>query len=337
MNISGYDLLGNQGNEGIRYAWKIGSGTQYVESAAFKNKTKGVESNVCGYTTSVSAGCLLSAHGTPCAFCATGNELPFSRLLTSKEIALQNVFMVLTDMECSDHPELRTKMREFAYMGQGEPGLSYQQVRDAIEITNSAMKQLGQRVYRHVFATCGIPESIEQYKQDIQHFFTQRVTLHLSVHAFSERDRLMPINKLYPIEDVVNVAREVKGISGEKPCIGILLFRNFSKHGVIEDYTTDKDEFMEILAMIDPNLFRISLCEYNPIKNLDNADEYPIKQMMELVSIAQGKGFETKCFSSFGREKDTACGMLGGKEPECIASEKWKRLEEEAKKLVNLF
>ena len=337
MNISGYDLLGNQGNEGIRYAWRIGSGTRYVESAAFTNKTKGVESDVCGYTTSVSSGCRLRAQGMSCVFCATGNELPFSRLLTSKEIALQNVFMVLSDIECSDHPELRTKMREFAYMGQGEPGLSYQQVRDAIEITNSAMKRLGQRVYRHVFATCGIPESIEQYKQDLQHFFTQRVTLHLSVHALSERDRLMPINRLYPIENVVSVAREVKEISGEKPCIGILLFGNFSKHGVIENYTTDKDEFMKILAMIDPNLFRISLCEYNPIKNLNNADEYPLEQMMELVSIAQRKGFEIKYFSSFGREKDTACGMLGGKEPERVASAKWKRLEEEAKNLVNIF
>lgn len=337
MNIAGYDLLGNQGSEGIRYAWEMGSGTRYVESAAFKNKTKGEESDICGYTTSVSAGCLLSAQRTQCAFCATGNDLPFSRLLTSKEIALQNVFMVLSDLERSDHLELQTKMREFAYMGQGEPGLSYQQVRDAIEITNSAMEQLGQKVYRHVFATCGIPESIEQYKQDIQYFFTQRVTLHLSVHALSERDRLMPINRIYPIEDVVNVAKEVKEISGEKPCIGVMLFRNFSKHGLIEDYTTNKNEFKAILAMIDPSLFRISLCEYNPIKNLDSADEYPTEQMMELVAIARRYGFETKYFTSYGREKDTACGMLGGKEPECVASAKWKRLEEKAKKMVNLF
>lgn len=63
MNIFGYDLLGDQGNEGIRYAWRIGSATRYVESAAFANKTKGVESDVCGYTTSVSAGCLLRAQG----------------------------------------------------------------------------------------------------------------------------------------------------------------------------------------------------------------------------------------------------------------------------------
>lgn len=336
MNISGYDLLKEQVNEGIRYAWKIGDVPLYVESAAFINKTKGIESNVCGYTTSISAGCLLRAQGVPCAFCATGNELPFSRLLTSREIALQNVFMVLTDMECDDHPELRNKMREFAYMGQGEPGLSYEQVREAIEITNTAMNQLGQEVYRHIFATCGIPESIKQFNHDIRHFYTQRVTLHLSLHTLSERNRLMPINTIYPIEDVIKVAGEIKEVSGEKPCIGILLFNNFSKHGMIQHYTTDKNEFESILAMLDPNLFRISLCEYNPIKNLDNADEYPEKQLMELVSIAQSRGFETKYFSSYGREKSTACGMLGGKEPEHAASQKWKRLEKEAKRLVNL-
>ena len=336
MNISGYDLLGVQANEGIRYAWKINDVSRYVESAAFINKTKGIESNVCGYTTSVSAGCLLKAQGVPCAFCATGNELPFSRLLTSKEIALQNVFMVLTDLECDDHPELRNKMREFAYMGQGEPGLSYQQVREAIEITNTAMKQLGQEVYRHVFATCGISEAVKQFKQDVQYYYTQRVTLHLSVHTLSERNRLMPINTIYPVEDVIKAAREIKEVSGEKPCIGILLFNDFSKHAVIKHYTTDKVEFVSILAMLDPNLFRISLCEYNPIKHLDNANEYPEEQLMELVSIAQSRGFETKYFSSFGREKNTACGMLGGKTPEHAASQKWKMLEEEAKRLVNL-
>lgn len=337
MYITGYDLLGNQANEGIRYAWKLDHNSRYIESAAFINKTKGITSNICGYTTSVSAGCILRAQGMPCSFCATGNELPFSRLLTAKEIALQNVFMVLTDMECTDHPELRNKMREFAYMGQGEPGLSYQQIRDAIEITNDAMKQLGQEVYRHVFATCGISEAIKQYKQDIKSFYTQRVTLHLSLHSFSERDKLMPINRVYPIKEVIKEAEQIKEISGEKPCVGILLFNHFSKHGLIDNYTTDIDEFKLILKELDPNLFRISLCEYNPIKNLDNIDEYPLEQMTKLTSLAQDMGFETKLFSSYGREKSTACGMLGGKEPDHVASAKWKALEQTAMRLVGLF
>ena len=91
--------------------------------------------------------------------------------------------MVLADMHCDDHPALAGRPREFAYMGQGEPGYSYSQVRMAIELTNRAMKELGQTVYRHIVATCGVPETIQLFKSDIQNYYTERVTLHLSLHA----------------------------------------------------------------------------------------------------------------------------------------------------------
>jgi hypothetical protein len=49
-------------------------------------------------------------------------RLPFSDMLSSYDIAKQNVFMVLADMNCSEHSELHQSPREFAYMGQGESG-----------------------------------------------------------------------------------------------------------------------------------------------------------------------------------------------------------------------
>ena len=45
-------------------------------------------------------------------------------------------------------------------------------------------------------------------------------------------------------------------------------------------------------------------------------------------------GFEAKLFSSFGQEKQTACGMLGGKEPDSIVSVKWNELEKETDRLI---
>lgn len=155
MDIVGYDILEDGG---LRYAWKDARFKKCIESAAFINRSKGKLEDICGYTTSVSSGCILRTQGNQCAFCRTGNVLPFGGLLTYKEIAKQNIFMVLSDIYCEDHPELHNKKREFAYMGQGEPGYSYSQVRMAIELTNTVMRELNQQVYRHIFATCGIPE-----------------------------------------------------------------------------------------------------------------------------------------------------------------------------------
>ena len=79
----------------------------------------------------------------------------------------------------------------------------------AIELTNTVMRELNQQVYRHIFATCGIPEAVDNYMSDVQHYFTERVTLHLSLHVAGDRDLIMPINKLYPIEETVKKVNQV--------------------------------------------------------------------------------------------------------------------------------
>ena len=333
LNIVGYDLLQN-GNEGIRYAWRNDRVKNYIESAAFPNRSKGKSENICGYTTSVSSGCVLRTMGQQCLFCRTGNNLPFGGFLSYKEIAKQNVFMVLTDMYCMDHPELANKKREFAYMGQGEPGYSYCQVRMAIELTNSIMKELGQKVHRHIFATCGIPEAIKSYSDDIKNYYTEKVTLHLSLHASNERSLLMPINTVYPLSEVIGVVNTIYDINKEKPCIGIMLFNEFCPKGSEFAYTNSLQNVIGILKCLDPEKCRLSFCEYNPSPELGSAEEYPHTQVTQLLDYALAMGFEAKSFSSFGAEKQTACGMLGGKAPEREVSEKWLELEKTANELI---
>lgn len=332
--IVGYDKL-NDGKDGIRYAWSDSGAHPYVESAAFINKTKNVESDVCGYTTSVSKGCVLRSKGLACKFCRTGKNLPFSGFLSDKEIAKQNVFMVLTDIYCEDHPELKSKKREFAYMGQGEPGFSYQQVRSAIEITNRVMRELNQTVYRHIFATCGVPEAIRAYVNDLQDFFTERVTLHFSLHASNQREIIMPINSVFPYQDAVDELNKVYDISNEKPCIGIMLFNKFIPAGTSDVYSNTVEEILSIVKDLDPGKCRLSFCEFNPSIELGQALVFPNDRARELLDIVQKLGFEAKLFSSFGQKEQTACGMLGGKEPSHFASSKWIELDEMAADLVN--
>lgn len=333
IHIVGYDQL-NKGQDGLRYAWDGGSGTPYIESAAFINKTKNIDSDICGYTTSVSQGCALSKKGLACRFCRTGNCLPYRGLLSEIDIAKQNVFMVLTDLFCEDHPELKTKKREFAYMGQGEPGISYQQVREAIEITNRIMRELHQTVYRHVFATCGIPKAIRNYAEDLQGYFTERVTLHFSLHATEHREKIMPIDGMFSYKESLEEINKIYDISGEKPCIGILLFNRFNPKGTTYHYSNTKEEILAIIRELNPDKCRLSFCEYNPSSELGEALLFPTELAQEILNTAQSEGFEAKLFSSFGQQEKTACGLLGGSEPSHLASSKWKKLDEMANELV---
>lgn len=337
MRVIGYDLLGSNGQEGLRFAWKHDNCRSYIESAAFLQHRKGVTDNICGYTTSVSSGCILQAMKSQCSFCRTGNKIPFGGPLSYTDIAKQNIFMVLADMHCQDHEFLRNRPREFAYMGQGEPGYSYAQVRLAIELTNRIMEELGQTVHRHIFATCGILESIAAYKEDLVNFYTQKVTLHFSLHSANQRANIMPIDNHYSYKDVLNSIEEVFDISGEKPCVGIMLLKNFCANGKSTPYSNDYENVRKILHEIDPKKCRLSFCEYNASEDFGVADIFPQEEAYQLLHMAESMGFEAKLFSSYGRKEQTACGMLGGKEPSKIISTKWIELDALSDELIKRF
>lgn len=337
LQIAGYDKLGKETHEGVRYAWKTEYNKKYIESASFVNKTKGVSADICGYTTSVSSGCILKAIRKQCLFCRTGNLLPFGGLLTYRDIAKQNVFMVLADLYCSEHPELAHKKREFAYMGQGEPGYSYSQVRMAIELTNTIMRHLKQNVYRHIFATCGVPESIFCYKKDAKDYYTEKVTLHFSLHATELRDTIMPIDYIYPFRDSIDAMSDIVEITGEKPCIGILLFNHFRPKNSNAEYSNSIEVIKNIISVLDPKRFRLSFCEYNSSDEIGSSMIFPPEEAQYILDAAVASGFEAKLFYSFGHEKKSACGMLAGKEPEFVISKKWRELNEYADELIMRF
>lgn len=321
FDLTGYSLLDQSGEGGIRYTWRVDGKRSLVESAAFdvraRIKTSDKDHQVSAYTTSIGAGCILKAFHMECIFCRTGRCLPFIRHLTPEEIAIQNVLMVLADMNCPDRPSLREKEREFAYMGQGEPGFSYPQVRSAIILTNHVMQRMNQRVFRHIVATCGVPEMLDALRWDLEQEFyaNTRVTVHFSLHACKDRSKIMPINDLYSYSSVIPRLSRLHKISGEKPCVGILMFKNFRSTNHLFSYSNN-DESLEVIAEeLDPNYHRISLCEYNPSKDVGHNDILEKDEAENFLRIFSRRNIEGKLFASFGRNEDTACGLLGGTKP----------------------
>ena len=318
----GYSQLGRSHSDGVRYVWRLHEKAPYIESAAFttraKIQTADMDSRICAYTTSVSSGCALTAARIPCAFCRTGNTLRFSGPLSAYEIAMQNVFMVLSDMErCADAPD-GGSLREFAYMGQGEPGFSYTQLRQAMRITDKVMGMLGQSVFRHILATCGVVEMADAFIHDLENNFFQgtRVTFHYSLHATQRRSDLMPIENMYSHKEIIKRLPRIHKLTGEKPCVGVLLFKDYCHGGSLKNYSTDEEEMERIAWLLDPAVCRISLCEFNPCDSVGTNGEVSPEEAAGLAAQLESKGFQVKLFASFGKQENTACGLLGGTAPD---------------------
>lgn len=318
----GYSHLGRSNSDGIRYVWQLGEKTPYIESAAFKTRariqTDDIDNRVSAYTTSVSSGCALTAARIPCRFCRTGNSLRFSGPLSSEEIAMQNVFMVLSDQERFAHDSGASNLREFAYMGQGEPGFSYTQLRQAIKITDRSMDILGQRVFRHILATCGVVEMVDALIHDLKNNFYEgvRVTFHYSLHATQRRGEVMPIETIYSHREIIKRLPRIQELTGEKPCVGVLMFKDYSHGNTLRHYSTNEEEIERIASLLDPAVCRISLCEFNQCDNVGSNAEVSPEEAARLVSGLEDRGFQVKLFASFGKQENTACGLLGGTAPD---------------------
>lgn len=318
----GYSHLGPANSDGIRYVWQLNEKAPFIESAAFKTRAKiqtaNIDNRISAYTTSVSSGCALTAARIACKFCRTGNSLRFSGPLSSREIAIQNIFMVMSDLERFAGDSGESNLREFAYMGQGEPGFSYTQLRQAVRITDRVMNTLGQKVYRHIIATSGVVEMVEALIHDLEnnYFDGTRVTFHYSLHATLHRNAVMPIENIYNHKEVIKYLPRIYDITGEKPCVGILMFKDYCNGDTLKHYYTNEDEIDRITRLLDPAVCRISLCEFNQCDNVGINAEVSPDEANALWQRLEDKGFQVKLFASFGKQENTACGLLGGTAPE---------------------
>lgn len=313
FSLKGLTLLGALGTEGIKYYWEKNGHS--VESLAFnrrlKEKPEGEDvDNTSAYTISVSYGCQLAAYEKACKFCETGAQKYYGNL-TADDIALQSIFMAHYDADCKSFPQVRNNLREFAYMGQGEPGFNYPALRHAILLTDNAMEKIGQKVSRHIISTCGIIDFLPSLIDDIKHkHFNNLVTLHFSLHAIGQdRNVLMPINADYNYADFIEACTKFREVSGKKIGVGILMFKEYRYKREADPFTLTQKKLKEILSKLDKDVFRIDLCTLNkPSFAEQKTMSYEIAQ--KLLDIVKQEGFDGKIFSSFGENVSSGCGML---------------------------
>lgn len=143
-----------------------------------------------------STGCIPSQVGCPfqCAFCASGG-LGFKRNLCLAEIMDGILYLKKHSQD--------NRLTHLVFMGTGEPLDNYDNVLKAIRIVNSP-EGLNIGARRITISTCGVIPGMEKLaKENLQ------IELSVSLHSADDktRSRLMPVNKIYPLKDLMRVCR----------------------------------------------------------------------------------------------------------------------------------
>jgi len=232
--------------------------------------------------------CISTQVGCPlkCAFCATGQG-GFVRNLETSEIISQ----ILT-MEKDEN----VKISNIVYMGMGEPLLNYDKVIKSVKmVVDPKMLGLSQR---HVtISTAGIVPKIYDLTQEGLNIY-----LSVSLHAPNnrKRDRLMPINYKYPLEELVQAIKYYLEKTNRRVTIEYILIKGFN------DFKEDALELAELLKGLKVN---VNLIPYNPI-DIPGLERSSKKNIKEFESILKLKGIEAVVREEKGNDIDAACGQL---------------------------
>ena len=222
-----------------------------------------------------------------CLFCWTGKQ-GFHGQLSAGEIL--NQFHSL--------PE-RGNITNIVYMGMGEPFDNLQNVLDSLEILTSdwgyAMSSK-----RITVSSIGIIPGMKT--------FLEKSNCHLAISLHNpfdeERRKMMPVQNVYPISDVLKEIRSYPIGPQRRVSFEYIMFKG------INDTPRHINELVRILNGIE---CRINLIRFHPIPGtpLDGSDNETIALFNQMLNL---KGILTTTRSSRGMDIYAACGMLSTKE-----------------------
>ena len=169
--------------------------------------------------------CVSTQVGCPvgCYFCATGQQ-GFERNLYPGEIVEQVLYFIRFikhHIPTVDRELARRAITNVVFMGMGEPLANYENVRQAVTILNSK-HGLGLGARQITLSTAGLVPQIRRLAEEDLH-----LELAISLHAANDRlrDRLMPVNKKYPLAQLIPACQEYLEKTGRRPTFEYALFQ----------------------------------------------------------------------------------------------------------------
>jgi len=233
---------------------------------------------------STQAGCAMG-----CLFCAsTLNGL--ERNLTAGELFAQ---VRLAQKELFSQGE---KLNNLILMGTGEPLHNLKEV--LVFLENIHDPEGMNFSYRRVtLSTCGIIPGITELIE-----VKLPINLAISLHASNDgvRSELMPINRTYPMSELIEIAQKYAESSGRRITYEYLL---------IENLNDQKRHAEELIALLKGKLASVNLIPYNPVqeKSFKRSKDKDIQQFYKLI---EKSGIPVSIRREMGKDIDAACGQL---------------------------
>lgn len=243
-------------------------------------------------------GCTLT-----CSFCHTGTQR-LVRNLTAEEILSQ---LLLARDRLGDFPDRETpqggilpsserKITNIVMMGMGEPLYNFDEVKKALLIaTDGDGLSLSRR--RVTLSTSGVVPEIYRTGEEIG------VMLAISLHATNDalRDELVPINKKYPLKELMAACRAYPGLSNARR----ITFEYVMLKGVNDSLEHARD----LVKLLKGVPAKINLIPFNPWPGTkyDCSDWETIEAFADFVNAA---GYASPIRTPRGRDILAACGQL---------------------------
>jgi len=236
--------------------------------------------------------CVSTQVGCPlaCSFCATGT-LGLTRNLSTAEIVDQ----LLRMRELV--PERR--ITNVVFMGMGEPLLNLRAVVEAVRTLEHA-KGFGFAPRRVTVSTAGVVPRIAELLAAVP------VNLAVSLHATTDalRDELVPLNKRFPLAELLGALRRIPQLSRRHP-----VFVEYTLMAGVNDSRADARRLVALLRGIPAKVNLIPMNPHAGAPQQPPAPEVASAFMGELVA----GGLVATLRRSRGSDIDAACGQLAGR------------------------
>ena len=230
---------------------------------------------------STQVGCNMS-----CSFCESG-RLKKRRNLNTDEMVLQ-----ILEIE----KDINKRISHIVLMGIGEPFDNFDNVMKFINIINDSKGvDIGAR---HItISTCGIIPKIKEFAK-----MKTQVNLAISLHAPNHelRDKIMPINKVYPLKDLIECIKEYIDMTNRRVTFEYIL---------LKDVNDTKDCALELCALVKGLNCYINLIPYNETSNIayKRSESDKINQFYDIL---KKNNINVTVRREFGGLVSAACGQL---------------------------
>jgi 23S rRNA (adenine2503-C2)-methyltransferase len=236
---------------------------------------------------STQSGCAMG-----CVFCATG-QMGYLRQLSSGEIIEQVLYFARRLAQQGD------KVSNIVIMGMGEPFHNYDATLSAIDrLNHSEGMKLGAR--RFTISTVGLVPAIERFANE-----KRQINLAISLHAADDelRSSMLPINKRYPIADLMAAVRDYTELTHRRVTF---------EWALIREVNDTPEQANKLAALLKGMLAHVNVIPLNPTDGFEGQATTP-ERARNFQSILESKGIPCSIRIRRGIDIQAGCGQLAQK------------------------